>query len=213
MPKYSELSIDGVVGDIYDKEAVHESEIKDILLEYLVDIDIKTVILEVLYPVGSVKVGGPNPGTYLGGRWESRPDVMIVGAGNKYAVGRTGGSANPVVVAHNHTTNTATTSSAGAHTHSVSATAASAGNHRHNRGSSWSEGSGSASAYKQSSDRKGADKYTGYAGTHTHSCSGTAASAGAHTHTVSVTVNNNGESGIEKNMPPYRAYNVWERIQ
>lgn len=46
------------------------------------------------YPVGSVYISfvNTNPSTYFGGTWEQIKDRMLIGAGNKYSSGSTGGN-------------------------------------------------------------------------------------------------------------------------
>ena len=87
----------------------------------------------------------------------------------------------------------AETGSAGTHTHSVTGTTADAGNHNHaETGSHINDslyitgvGAGPSTPKNNfSGPYHGANTYTQYAGTHSHSLSGTAASAGAHTHSV-----------------------------
>lgn len=208
---YSELVIDGVIGDIYDKAAIHTNQLQDAMITQLLDPNVKNVILNLFFPVGSIKIGGSDPGAYLGGTWTLRPDLMIVGAGNLYPEGSHGGSPDAVVVEHNHV-GSGTTGTAGAHMHIISGTAASAGAHSHRMDYLWSDGSGNGSAYVMSNKRKVKYRWTESAGAHTHSVSGSTTSNGDHTHTVVVDVANSGVSGAGKNMPPYRAYNIWERI-
>lgn len=185
------------------------------------------MILNLFFPVGSIKIGGSDPGAYLGGTWTLRPDLMIVGAGNLYPEGSQGGSPDAVVVEHNHV-GSGTTGTAGAHTHIISGTAASAGGHNH-PGNGWTfsvyrgtleledVGEISGSKWRMAQVKKaGNASWGGYgsipwAGAHTHSVSGSTTSNGDHTHTVVVDVANSGVSGAGKNMPPYRAYNIWER--
>lgn len=47
------------------------------------------------YPVGSIylSVNNFNPGTIFGGTWEQIKDRFLLGAGNTYSAGATGGSA------------------------------------------------------------------------------------------------------------------------
>jgi hypothetical protein len=226
---YSELVIDGVLGDIYDKAAIHSDQLQEALTSQLVNANIKNVLLDVLFPVGSVKIGGPNPGTYLGGRWVLRSDRMIVGAGNLYSVGATGGSADSVVVEHSHT-GTGFAESSGEHIHTFKGSTANAGNHTHTWTGGWNfslykgaqenedvgEISGSKWRMTQVSISSGGswtgNNHVPEGGTHSHSFSGSADKAGAHTHNVTVTVDQNGASGKNMNMPPYLAYNIWERI-
>ena len=125
------------------------------------------------------------------------PDLrnrFVVGAGSTYAVDATGGSANAVVVSHNHTGSTNTT---GNHKHTGSAS--SAGNHRHSQtptGSSIYGGGAQSGAGANSGN-----SYTSEAGAHTHGLS--LNNAGNHSH--SFTTANKGESGTNKNLPPYYA--------
>lgn len=126
-------------------------------------------------------------------------DRFVVGAGGRWAVGDTGGSADAVVVEHTHS---ATTESSGSHSHS--GTTASAGSHTH-----------TLTIYAQAGiDRK--DRVTGYGANGTAGTSSApVASSGAHTHTFStnttgahthtVTVSSAGEAGTDKNLPPYYA--------
>lgn len=60
------------------------------------------------YPVGSIYInaesvpGSYNPAGLFGGTWEQIKDVFLLAAGDTYTAGSTGGSANAVVVSHNH---------------------------------------------------------------------------------------------------------------
>lgn len=218
---YSELVIDGVLGDIYDKTAIHDDQLFNSLVEQFYTSSFRDVIREAIFPVGSVYFG-PDPTDFLGGTWTLLPDIMIVGAGNKYIVGATGGSADAVVVSHTHS---GIANSSGVHTHTVSGSTSSAGIHGHT-GNGWTF-----SVYKGTRSNEGVGEISGAdylmtqvayntgawsgigtipsAGAHTHTITGTAASNGAHTHTL--TTNSSGVSGVEKNMPPYKAFNIWER--
>lgn len=103
-------------------------------------------------------------------------DRFVVGAGNSYAVDATGGSADAVVVSHTHTFS-GTTGSAGSHSHTVTTFGTTT-----NKGLS---GDGSNVCLNSTS------RTTSTVGNHTHSFSGTTASEG--------------ESGTNKNLPPYYA--------
>jgi len=117
-------------------------------------------------------------------------DRFIVGAGSTYAVGATGGSADAVVVSHTHTV-----AESGAHTHIYKDTI-------------FSESSNAAGDATYIDNK---DQIIGTTGRHTSTTvSGqvwsynenrTIASSGAHTHTIGTT----GESGTNKNLPPYYA--------
>ena len=56
------------------------------------------------YPIGSIymSVNNTSPAELFGGSWEKLKDKFLVGAGNLYALGATGGSADAVVVKHKH---------------------------------------------------------------------------------------------------------------
>lgn len=143
--------------------------------------------------------------------------------------------------AHTHTTS-GTAASNGGHTHTVSGTAETGGSHSHNVGRDRDCASGSAnwSVHTAGTSGAGATSPTSNHAGHTHNVSGTAASNGAHTHTVSGTAASNGahthtlsgsatdggahthsltgtatSSGVDgtgKNMPPYLAVYMWQRI-
>ena len=152
--------------------------------------------LQAVYPVGSIymSVNSVNPSTLFGfGVWEKIEDKFLLASGTTYANGSTGGSANSVVVSHNHTQNS--------HTH----------NARDKRrfivvrdGANWSytpkikirtDGSGTAYCYPHSdTDKDGIVEHT-------------------ETASVSPTINSTGEDGTGKNMPPYLAVNMWQRIE
>lgn len=129
-------------------------------------------------------------------------DKFVVGAGNRYGVGSTGGSRDAVVVAHDHggltgdndknhthsgTTNsggnhshTGTTNGAGSHSHS--GTTNSAGAHTHTQGAIYQGGNQGRDNDSPFSDRLNRGN-TGSAGAHTHTF--TTSSAGDHTHSFS----------------------------
>lgn len=222
MPKYSKLSIDGVVGNIYDEEAIHEDDVLDVVINVINAPEIRTLLLNIYHPVGSYYFTdrNVNPGTFLGGTWETVEGRFLIGASEEtYPVNSTGGSADAVVVEHDHV---GLTNSAGAHIHTVSGTAASAGDHNH--GTTWGSFSlytgtrstetvgpigGKGQKMTQTTGSWGGSGTVAYNGNHTHSISGSAASGGAHTHEV--TVESRGESGTGKNLPPYKAAYIWVR--
>lgn len=61
------------------------------------------------YPIGSIYLtvettttGIISPASFLGGTWEQIKDRFLLGAGDTYAAGSEGGSADAVIVAHKH---------------------------------------------------------------------------------------------------------------
>ena len=65
---------------------------------------IKTVVNDEAHPIGSLWFTDANddPAELFGGSWEKIVDRTIVGAGGKYSIGTTGGSADAVLVKHTH---------------------------------------------------------------------------------------------------------------
>ena len=57
-----------------------------------------------IYPVGSIymNVNAVDPSLLFGGTWEQIKDKFLLASGDAYAVGSEGGSADAVVVSHNH---------------------------------------------------------------------------------------------------------------
>lgn len=64
-----------------------------------------TDLFNMIYPVGSIymSVNNTNPSLLFGGTWEKIEDKFLLASGTTYASGTTGGSADAVVVSHNHT--------------------------------------------------------------------------------------------------------------
>jgi len=110
------------------------------------------------------------------------PDLrnsFILGAGNTYAVGQTGGSANAIVVSHTHT---------------YSGTTGNQSNdHQHNLPTQYNGGSGD---YVN---------VAGYSGTSTTAVSLSSGVTAGHFHDFSGTTASAGTSGTNANLPPYYA--------
>lgn len=64
----------------------------------------KPSIVNLIYPVGSIyqSTSSTSPSSLFGGTWEQIKDVFLLAAGDTYPAGSTGGSANAVVVSHEH---------------------------------------------------------------------------------------------------------------
>ena len=140
-----------------------------------------------------MSINNTNPSVLFGfGVWEKIEDKFLLASGTTYENDSTGGSADSVVVSHNHTQNS--------HTHNARAARrfVVVGD-----GANWSysgnikirtDGSGTAYYYPHS------DKDNGGIIEHTETAE------------ASPTINSTGEDGTGKNMPPYLAVNVWKRI-
>lgn len=137
---------------------------------------------------------------YLCNGSNGTPNLMnsfVVGAGSTYAVGATGGSANAVVVSHSHT---ASTDSQGSHTHGAWTDAK--GEHTHTVYTPADNYIGTGYVVT-GANTSGGSIYTttSSAGNHAHGVGMNV--EGLHVHNVSVTAT--GESGTNKNLPPYYA--------
>lgn len=144
-----------------------------------------------LYPVGSIylSVNDTNPSTFIGGTWERIKDRFLLGAGDSYAAGSTGGEAS-----HKLSVNEMPS-------HSHSASTNSTGNHSHYVG------------LKSTEDEAPGFGLYGNGG-FTGRCyvSGGqmwSSTNGSHSH--SVTVNSTGGGAAHNNMPPYLAVYMWVR--
>lgn len=147
-------------------------------------------VANAVYPVGSIymSVNSTNPSTLFGGQWEQLKDKFLLGCGDIYQNGTTGGEASHVL----------TTSEMPSHNHSASTN--STGGHRHTFKGWWTtKGDGSATyACVARTQQNDAVEY------------GSFATAGEHSHTV--TVNNTGGGVGHNNMPPYLSIYMWKRI-
>lgn len=177
----------------------------------------QTQVLNLIYPVGAVFMStvNTNPGTYLGGTWESwgsgRVPVGVNSSDSDFsAAGKTGGEkthtlSTAEMPSHSHAKGSLATSDSGSHTHSTSGTASSAGGHEHSvSGTAASAGTHTHKGWNRNV-YTGGGKYAALvttgttngdptnndvassAGGHEHSVSGTASSAGSHEHNVSGT--------------------------
>lgn len=98
-----------------DKDSIHTHENKaaldTITAQKISNWDNNTFSIDLVYPVGSIylSVSNTNPGTlFANTTWEQIKDVFLLGAGNTYSGGSTGGAATVTldvtqIPAHNHT--------------------------------------------------------------------------------------------------------------
>lgn len=141
------------------------------------------------YPIGAIYMSksATNPQDIFGGTWTAIKDRVIIGAGGLYGAGTEGGSKDAVVVEHAHYLYLGS-ESAGAHTHKIQC----------DQDAQYTKsGTRSWSVHKSE---------TGAGGT-----VGITSSNGGHTHIVQGNTNLNGVSGVNANLPPYKAYYIWER--
>ena len=149
-----------------------------------------TDLIDVIYPVGSIymSVNSVNPSTLFGGTWEQIEDKFLLASGTSYSNGSTGGSADAVVVSHNHTQTS----------------------HNHNFGDGlkvprFSNDNWSYTSPRNMSYTSGSYYYP-YSTTNNDGI-GEISNTGSE----SPKINSSGSSGTGKNMPPYLAVNIWKR--
>ena len=195
--------IDRLMSNTYDLEngkslIYTKSEVDDKLatgyyekleVDDIIDGKVKEII-DLIYPVGAIymSVNTVNPSLLFGGEWEQIEDTFLLASGSTYSNGDTGGSADAVVVKHNHTQNS--------HSHTPSSdrsfmTAPSGSNWTELQGSNIS---GSGHHYVATSDTSNYNVYVQGSGSTT------------------ATNKETGVDGTNKNMPPYLTVNVWKRI-
>jgi hypothetical protein len=176
--------------------------------------------LQALHPVGSVYINATNntnPATLLGfGTWTAfgagRVPVGFNAGDSRFDTAEeTGGSYDAIIVSHSHTGTTGGQSND--HSHGFSGSTSSAGDHNHLEYNFDSNGSGNgpgpgASCCGGAVVQSGV--YTGNAGTHSHSFSGTTGGVNVdHSHAFTTTAV--GSSATSANIQPYITVYMWKR--
>lgn len=152
---------------------------------------ITSTVLDMVYPVGSIylSVNNVNPATLFGGTWVQIKDTFLLAAGDTYSNGGTGGSADAVVVSHNHTQN--------AHSHKPASTSLKF---------LVSDTNVAINGTKRAFPASGTSAYLVYA-----SDPGSGINENSTTQSVTATNIAAGVAATGKNMPPYLAVNIWRR--
>lgn len=141
-------------------------------------------------------------------------DRFIVGAGEDYEVGDTGGLRSVSLTtsqlpSHSHGSGTLSASSAGSHTHDRGTLSTNTtGSHTHSfqdQGIIPDSVAGDPSSSYYPTSFGAISKTTDSAGAHSHTISGSTASGGAHSHTVSGSTGTAGSGSSHENRPPYFA--------
>ena len=160
------------------------------------------------------------------------PDLrnrFVVGAGDRYAVDATGGSADAIVVSHSHGPGSLQTNNTGDHGHSGNTD--DSGNHHHGGGNYQTNTTGSHAHRWGTDDEDGAQgtgnpdanggqtwrAWTDSQGDHYHNINGNSQSegnhdhnfntnnSGSHQHNMNGNTGSQGSSGTGANLPPYYA--------
>jgi hypothetical protein len=177
-------------------------------------------IRQSLHPVGSIYINATNntnPATLLGfGTWTAfgagRVPVGFNAGDSRFDTAEeTGGSYDAVVVSHNHTGTTDSENQN--HTHGFSGSTSGVGDHNHLEYNFDSNGSGTgpgpgASCCGGAVVQSGV--YTGGAGAHSHSFSGSTGGI-SNNHQHGFTTNASGSSGTSANIQPYITVYMWKR--
>lgn len=149
------------------------------------------LITEYLYPVGSIylSVNNTDPSTLFGGTWVQLKDRFLLGAGDTYSNGATGGSASLQSHTHRIPALSGTAQSNGAHTHTIKGLSGSI--------------SGAGACVES----------FGSAPLATRDITDAIVSNGAHTHSVRTNASTSGSTGAgdSGNMPPYLVVYMWKR--
>ena len=155
---------------------------------------LKAFVVDSIYPVGSIymSVNSTSPATLFGGTWSQLKDRFLLGAGDTYSNGATGGAATVTLTtsqmpSHTHTfTGSSATTSSDSHTHTVPNTKGD-NSGSGNKCESWASASASGRTVTTSSD--------------------------SHTHTLTAKGTNSSTGGgsSHNNMPPYLVVYMWKR--
>ena len=199
--------------------------------------DILDGIINLIYPVGSIymSVASTDPGSVMPGTtWARLKDKFLLGAGDTYTAGNTGGSATHTLTtnempSHNHSfTGSSVTSGGISANHSHSGTSGNQSASHTHTGPNHAHAFGNAGDVAQGSFFTGAAANgtgslgttngggTGNTGTqsanHTHTTTTGNQSAG-HTHSVTASgsIGNKGGGQAFSIMPPYQVVYMWRR--
>ena len=208
---------------------VHE----DTTLKYWIQKIVGSSILEKIYPVGSIymSMNPTNPSSFIGGKWEQLQNRVLLGAGDAYDVGATGGEATHTLTAdelpsHKH--------SVGAHAHGLNSHTHTLSNHTHTTNIGHGHGFTQPKHYRRQVAASGDARYafqgsstsgeeatahggavTDYSGSKTSGGPSTDSTGAASGNTANSSAFDSGAVGsgaAHNNMPPYLAVYMWQRV-
>lgn len=169
-----------------------------------------SAVVDLVYPVNSIymSVSSTSPATLFGGTWVRLKDRFLLGAGDTYTNGNTGGSA----------TVTLTKAQLPAHTHANTiSVSASQAEHRHSLYSIGNNKDGDCSGFTNSGDNGVGGPHNGSSRSLTASTQDARGRYLMDTATPSITVTKSitnasvGSGEAHNNMPPYLVVYMWKR--
>lgn len=193
-------------------------------------------VWKTIYPIGSIymSVASTSPETLFGGTWAQLKDRFLLGAGDTYTAGDTGGNATHTLTTnempshshglnnHTHTydkVNSPTGGPSTTNTGNVALTTAQLASHKHSV--NFGQGTTATTGDKYGYAQTGTTWSTSHDTNNTGSGNNHAHTLNSHTHTTSTTSTNSGQASgsTESNgsgtafsiMPPYLAVYMWKR--
>ena len=164
-------------------------------------------IIDMIYPIGStyISVNSVNPSFLFGGTWEQLKDRFLLGSGDTYSAGTTGGKA----------THTLTTNEMPSHTHIQNS-------HNHSQNAHSHYGKLDDNSYVMSETTGASNKrvtavssgsvYVDTAGSAAFHHYNSTGSTTATNNSQTATNQNSGGGQAHNNMPPYLVVYMWKRI-
>lgn len=192
LKKVTTSKLPKIYGSITNTTDIEDKETNAPSLKLLEEL-ISKVTISNIYPVGSIymSVVDTNPSTLFGGTWERLKDRFLLGAGDSYTLGNTGGSATKTITKANIPNYTLYEA---AHTHTQDA---------HSHGiPSYGSSNGSGSGISHEDATSTITNWNAYT---TNTCQATNQNT-----TIKVT---SGGSGTALDiMPPYTVVYMWKKI-
>lgn len=128
VPQIETIATDGS-STIYVNE--DKQQLRQIPVNKFLD-SIKQKLCDAIYPIGAIYMSTDptSPAELFGGTWQRIEGRFLLGAGSGYSAGSTGGSADAIVVSHNHA-GASHSHTINSHTHEVNSHNHAIGNHTH----------------------------------------------------------------------------------